>query len=213
MKPFVRAEDLPPSVEPYPDTRLFAPHMEEVGDWALFQDVLRSSRVYFEFGAGGSTGVAATTKNLVSVTSVDSDARFVASVRDARLGTRVRAYWANVGPVRMWGTPDPKLETSCRGLYPNYAESYAALRDNGTDVVFVDGRFRVSCVLEVLATGDRPLFIVHDFLPREKEHYADMDLVLQRVRCGGSMCAFRARPSVTQTELAVLREKHRWDVA
>ena len=190
-------------------------------DVALFQAELSGAnsppgvdppRSYFEFGMGGSTGLASRTTNLRLVTAVDSDDAFVAAMRDAKLGEHVRLLWANIGPVRDWGNPVEKHAKECTALYRNYAASYASVRaSTPTDIVFVDGRFRVSCVAEVLATGDRPrVFIVHDYLDRMHQ-FGDIELLLDRVRCGDVLCVFRVKPDLDPNVLAEVRAKHAVD--
>ena len=166
----------------------------------------------FEFGMGGSTGIASRLEG-VDITSVDTDPRFVSSLRDARLGPRAKLWWVNVGPVRNWGFPNETFASACRDtMYGNYFKSYAALRAPNTDTIFIDGRFRVLSVPAVLATGDRPqTFLVHDFVKRP--HYADMALLLDQVECGAHLCVFRPKPNLTPEMIEEVRKKHELDVS
>ena len=76
---------------------------------------------------------------------------------------------ADIGPVGEWGRP---YDRSSIGLWPRYvAKPWAewARRGSLPDLVYVDGRFRVACILSVaLAFRDRgsrevgPKVLIHD---------------------------------------------------
>jgi hypothetical protein len=203
--------------EPYPSigNRIYVPHMEPE-ELAFFDHTLGLSQYkhYFEFGMGGSTGLASTKKNLLTITTVDTDMRFAATLRDYALGDQVKGYWVNIGPVGEWGGPKPETSDSpCHSYWPRFALSYGKLHQTGTNLVFVDGRFRSTCVLAVLLTGDRPDFLIHDYFGDGREGYHIVEEFLDRDKCAKSLCHFVPKKNIDPVKVQALYEQKKYDVA
>lgn len=200
-------------IPPYPSIsqRINQPHMEQ-NEIEFFKQTLQRYIVYFEFGMGGSTGLASLQENLKSITTVDNDIHFVVTIRNANL-QRVFPFWINTGPIKSWGVPNPEnyIENPCHHLWSRYALSYSMLRKPSTDLVFVDGRFRISCVFAVIISGDRPDFLIHDY--QEERNYDIVEIVLQRVNCVESLCLFSPKTNINilQVQQLFIKYMNDWE--
>ena len=139
---------------------------------ALLTSLLRQSDRVLEFGAGGSTALAIK-MGVGKVTSVESDADWICRLKlDDALGRaleegRLELLHADVGPVGALGRPSEK-----QASWPNYARRpWPHLGDSKLDLVFIDGRFRVACILETaLRVSPATIIAVHDFWNRPGYH-------------------------------------------
>jgi len=138
---------------------------------ALFASVLRCADTYVEFGAGGSSVLAASLVRR-SVVCIDSSQAWLDKVSSACVGddgVRPVTLLADIGPVRALGYPDG---LGHRNLWPNYHTGIwerHALAD--AEVYLIDGRFRVACFLQtVLRCAGQALILFHDFTSRRQYH-------------------------------------------
>ncbi len=70
-------------------------------------------------------------------------------------------------------------DTATRHLWPQYAAAILSSRAAPADLVMVDGRFRVSCLLHaLLVANENTTILLHDFWPRTRMGYG---IVLQFV--------------------------------
>jgi hypothetical protein len=135
---------------PVPD----APHLDPEG-LAVFEASLKTARRYLEFGAGGSTIMAAHLgKNGISI---EGDRRYHQSVQQRLRGLShgIALIHVDVGRTGKWGrlldtTPTPERVAA----WTRYASTpFAHLTGDFFDLVLVDGRFRVACALHTLAAA------------------------------------------------------------
>lgn len=138
----------------------------------LFEGFLRCSHNYLEFGAGGSTCLAAHHVRR-RIISVDSSNDWLAKVRDAvsTLGhaAQINLVKADIGKTGEWGYP---IEEDSQSKWPSYSEEVWRI-DGATDsdLFLIDGRFRVCCFAEVVARSKvGSILILHDFQSRPKYH-------------------------------------------
>ena len=105
---------------------------------------LRSAKLFLEFGSGGST-VLANRLGVPSVT-VESDRFYAAVVRKLLPSPRrAKILTPRMGVTREWGMPI--FGKARKG--PRYVRApFDQLKGDFPDLVFVDGRYRVACVLE-----------------------------------------------------------------
>lgn len=136
----------------------------------LFKQSLENATRYFEFGSGGST-VWAVQQGLV-VEGVESDARWVNALKQ-RLGPACRVETVDIGPTGDWGYP---TSASSIDKFPDYSRAIHQ-HEIAFDLILVDGRFRVACILaaiqHIVRWHNEPqnarLFI-HDFWNRQQYH-------------------------------------------
>lgn len=166
----------------------------------------RASNV-LEYGAGGSTAMVAE-MNGKTVFSVESDRDWVAMMQDwfARTppakDTSVQVLHADIGPTKAWGFPVNNAR--CRD-FPGYALDIWRLEDMPQpDLVFVDGRFRVGCILATAVQTKAPLtLLVDDYIDRPNYHLVESHI--GRPEMVGRLAVFDLEPlSLTADVLADL---------
>lgn len=154
------------------------PHMG-VLDRARMYMLLANATNYREFGSGGSTVQAATKFiNIQKIVVSESDNKFVQYLlgrsdlrREAASGRLVMRH-ADIGPVKGWGFPKDRSHSKQWPAYSSYNNSMSAFNPPfWFDTVFVDGRFRVACLLKALKATpsnriDQTVFAVHDYKTR-----------------------------------------------
>lgn len=154
------------------------PHFDSAETTRWFSERLAKAKMYLEYGAGGSTCLAA--KNGVRFVSVDSDPYFLESVRKKIIASQQYRpdeqvfHHADIGLTGGWGKPvlwglpsDERLES-----FRRYSDIPAEI---GTkfplpDLVLVDGRFRVACALKALRALQHEqgwLLLVDDYRGRQ----------------------------------------------
>lgn len=137
---------------------------------ALLQSAMNNSRNYLEFGSGNSTYMAVRTESIERISVVESDARFweeqmlsVLVIKDALDMGRLRPHIVNIGAIGKWGYP---IDDSCRNNWPTY-HSCAFQCNDVYDLILVDGRFRVACILHsCLYCSNETKILIHDFFNR-----------------------------------------------
>jgi hypothetical protein len=122
---------------------------------ARFMAEIATSRVYLEFGAGGST--IAAVQNCPFVITVESDPRFLSAVTTKAERNKIGEYHplhADIGWTSEWGVPTFKTPTPPRvQRWKGYPQApWPLLRERGLepDMILIDGRFRVACALQSL---------------------------------------------------------------
>ena len=145
------------------------------GEIAVVRECFSKANSLVEFGSGGSTLLAVRSASLRRIWSVESDPAWVAKLRaDADIAAaeasgRLRLRHADIGAVGGFGYPRDEAK---RDAWPGYYESVWDDADAvETDLVLVDGRFRVACALEAMARC-RPhaVMLFHDFWNRPPYH-------------------------------------------
>jgi tetratricopeptide (TPR) repeat protein len=135
---------------------------------ALFQSVLRGKKAMIEYGMGGSTSVALAL-GVERVWSVDSSEEWIGKlsadpeVSAAAAAGRVKLLRADIGETGQFGYPVSKDGVEGWPKYPMIAWQHAGERAADVDVILVDGRFRVACVLTALFFVESHVpIILHD---------------------------------------------------
>ena len=144
-----------------------------------FYFALMSSRRYLEWGAGGTTIVAAwralhPTLPALEAHTVESDESFIETLRrqaPAQVGAaeqsgHLHLHVASLGVLNEWGSPagwrfrDPTARWTQSSSYIQALSPAACC----FDTILVDGRFRVACALHALRLAhSSTLVLVHDF--------------------------------------------------
>jgi hypothetical protein len=148
------------------------------GERALFEALLKPSRSYLEFGAGGST-VLAHSVGVGQVVAVDSSLDWLKQVGAAvARSPSVRLFHADIGPTGAWGYPMSEDYKSAYGHY--HSSIWEVFTPSSFDLVLVDGRFRIACFAAAIQRV-RPdaLVAVHDY--RSRPHYHPIEAIGRRV--------------------------------
>lgn len=135
--------------EPHP----FMPVMERL---FLEKQYLEATSI-LEFGSGGSTLFAiANGKNIVSV---ESDRKFfnylMSHIENTYRVKNAKIFLANTGITGRYGTPIfyPLTANVSKKALSYILTGYSQFSNSPPDLIFVDGRWRVSCCLYALIVG------------------------------------------------------------
>lgn len=150
--------------------------------------------VILEYGSGGSTVVAAELPGKVIFT-VESDAGWMADLQgwfDANpTPSAPILHHADIGPTKAWGAP--KSEASFR-LWPGYPNSVWERADfQAPDIVLIDGRFRLACLLTTLLRITKATVVLVDDYRKRPAYHTIEDLVAPS-RMIGRMAQFDLEP-------------------
>lgn len=146
-----------------------APHMSKA-ERLLFGAALDRAKSYFEFGSGGST-VWAVKRGLI-VQGVESDVKWIETLKST-LGDQCQLTHIDIGPTGDWGYPSSPKHSY---YFKNYSQAIFNT-EQAFDLILVDGRFRVACVIasvqHILAKAKdprAPRIFIHDFWNRPAYH-------------------------------------------
>jgi hypothetical protein len=147
------------------------PHLE-VNDEKMFYKYLDKSKVYFEYGSGGSTFQASIRKNINKIYSVESDKEWQNKLEQIIQSGNV-TYFFNEMDTRpnTWGYPGANSNTLQHKNYSDHIRNISKEEQENIDLVFIDGRFRVACCLKCFDVINSECFIAFDdFLNRKEYH-------------------------------------------
>ncbi|MEG0821687.1 MAG: hypothetical protein RR101_07965 [Burkholderiaceae bacterium] len=142
---------------------------------------LAGARVFLEYGAGGSTVIAARW-GVATTVSVESSPEWVskveAAVAEAKLAANttsaVHVLHADIGKTGDWGRPIDRKAIERWHLYP--AAGWQRLRELGLspDLVLIDGRFRVACFcVSLLSARPGAVILFDDYVNRPGYHVVE----------------------------------------
>jgi SAM-dependent methyltransferase len=183
------------------------PHMEDEGR-SLVEERLISANCFLEYGAGGSTVMAAIL-GVPTIISVESDADYLAATEEAvkanGQNTTFYAHHADIGPTGEWGKP---IDRSKIDHWPRYAGSVWSRIESEKlpqpDVVLIDGRFRVASVLATMLMAKQGTRILFDDY-YDRPFYHIIEKYLRPQGRAGRMAEFVVpRQSLERTAIADL---------
>ncbi|WP_375057617.1 tetratricopeptide repeat protein [Zobellella sp. DQSA1] len=177
-----------------------------ISEQNLFKESLTKANNYFEFGSGGST-IWASKKGLI-IKGVESDVNWVNALID-KIGDSCQLDAVDIGPTKEWGMPS---SMSHKDKFPNYSLAIDKHKDS-FDLILVDGRFRVACVLTSIlhiikhhTTPESARIFIHDFWNRPQYH-----IVLNFLDClerSESAGLFLLKPNINAKEVKDLWHKY-----
>ena len=168
-----------------------------------------------EFGSGGSTLlIGKVAKKLISIESDRKFARNLSKTICSMGLDTTEIIYANIGPVKSFGQPIEFLSVFFRRKYPHYTDIFKSepIRiETLASIVFVDGRFRVWCVIESLRNIKNDFTIVFDdYLSRSEYHSLSCLLGDHYQAVGDAAFFFIKANSIKNIELVEF-EKYRYD--
>jgi protein O-GlcNAc transferase len=177
---------------------------------AIFDSLLRGAKKVLEYGCGGSTALAALHKHL-HVFGVESDPAWLRKVEahpdiiSASASGRFLLNYVSIGPTKKWGKP---LNEDFRHNWPLYSRIPWS-NQSDYDFIFVDGRFRVACVLHaVLNAPTDALIVVHDFWDRSDYHVV-LPFLDWKQSCR-TLGVFQRRREIDRDYVTTLIEKYQY---
>jgi hypothetical protein len=159
----------------------------------FFRSVIPHSKIYLEYGSGGSTILAA--RSVSKLVSVESDSIFARAVKNALPQSRadIRILSPDIGFTLDWGYPVFERPTPRRiARWKRYPRApWPALGADVPDTILIDGRARVACALETLLRVPRSsIVIVDDYVGRS---YSMIEQFANIISLHGIMAVFRKR--------------------
>lgn len=159
-------------LSPYP---FFYPFIMSKGEIAVFDDAIKRSRHYLEFGLGGSS-LRAILKSKAKIYTVESSLEWLTYMRKYFIvrryeSKRLNIFMVDIGPTKEWGRPvsDQPLE-----IFESYSSAiFSSIDKRLIDLALVDGRFRVACTLKLILECYQNKYLkilIHDFWKREHYH-------------------------------------------
>lgn len=173
---------------------------------AYLRECLAECRCYLEYGAGGSTRLAARMQ-VERIYSVESDLKFAEAVANCiareAANTRHTMVRVDIGAGEgNWGKPK---DNSKARKWPKYASEVwtAIARDNAVpDLILIDGRFRVACFLvSLLCAKPSTKILLDDYVGRETQ-YSAVERHLKPQALVGRMAVFSVPPEIECRALA-----------
>jgi hypothetical protein len=151
---------------------------------------------YFEFGCGGSTVFC--DSPLRKTKSVDNNEEWLNKVRPL-VGPTTELIYINTGPVLEYGNP---VDSTQMTGWAEYSLAFGQ-RDPNTDLVLVDGRFRVACALQIVLSNYTGVILLHDSQRPEYQPLFKFFTVLERAE---NLVALRVKPTADKKDAAILWE-------
>jgi hypothetical protein len=171
---------------------------------SLFEKYIQPSKFYLEFGCGGSSIQALRQSNAI-IHSVESDREWVREMKRLwyvkfQLLRRLSIHYSNIGPTRKWGNPKTM---KYRNRFPAYSAGvFKKINPQKIDLVLIDGRFRVACVLQTIinCSGNKGLRImIHDFYNRPQYHIVLK--YLTEIEKAGNLGVFAIQPHISPRDV------------
>lgn len=160
---------------------------------------LSTSKCYLEYGAGGSTRLAARFK-VPQIISVESDNIFLRAVSDAVAledsTSDYVPYYADIGQTREWGNP---VDNRSFRRWPDYVHGVwteISRRNWSPDFVLIDGRFRAACALCCIINSKAGTILMVDDYEGREHSYSIINKYSFLVDKIGRAAVFEAPPGV-----------------
>lgn len=151
----------------------------------LFDETIKKSRYYLEFGLGGST-IRTLLKSNAMVFSVDSSSEWIDELREYSYirmmeNQRLKLFHVNIGPIRKWGHPvDKGINKEKFPYYSGYV--FDQIKNVKLDTVLIDGRFRVACALKTImeySNKGNILLLIHNFWNRYHKYHVLLNYLVE----------------------------------
>eukprot|EP00435_Cladocopium_sp_Y103_P033493 s1635_g8.t1 len=181
-------------------------------EFDLYYDKISKADVYFEFGTGGSTTVAAACKNLRCLKSIENSMEWIdtvskqPSVSAAIAEGRLELVYVDIGETGEWGYP--VSDSTNPSKLRNYSDqTFGTCGSRARQrVVLVDGRYRVACFLKMLASlaaidpqeALATQMLMHDY---ERTYYHVVEAFADLIEMRGRLAVFRMKPQANLTAL------------
>ena len=120
----------------------------------------------------------------MNVTSVESSDRWREFVNESVKG--ISWICPSIGPIEEYGYPK---DNECYDLFPRYSGSWNYATP-GTDIVMIDGRFRVACCLQMILEKYDGIIMIHDF---DRPEYWILNKFLDKIDATDRLCVFKVK--------------------
>ncbi len=144
--------------------------------------------------------------------SIDSSVEWVKIVKNnASCEAKVAAgllsmEHVDVGPIGEWGVP---VGNTARDRWHTYSQAISKHQDVKFDVVLVDGRFRIACVIHSFLSNPDAIVLIHDFFePHHHETYKKLLSVADVVARAGTLVQLKKKSEIKSKALKHMYVTH-----
>lgn len=164
-----------------------------------FESYISNINSYFEFGVGGSTVFVHENSN-AKIVGVDSSRQWIERV-NGYVDDRVNLKFVDIGPVGDWGMPKNEQNKS---NWPVYSTTINTI-DIMPEVILVDGRFRVACLVQTVLFSVKnnidPIILLHDC---NRDHYNPGKELLTCINQVETLAAYKLNGEYRPEDLELL---------
>jgi len=139
----------------------------------LLTKYLNQTKIYLEWGLGGSTILACQSQKIESVYSIENDKKWIKKWKKDNKNlvdiNKVNIVYINTGKTTTWGYPinQSKFKISA---FKQYTHPRKLININ-PDTILIDGRCRVECAINCLLLFKPKYVLIHDF---QREYYQEV---------------------------------------
>lgn len=176
---------------------------DAVVDW--LESRLRGTRCFLEYGAGGSTRLAASL-GVPRIVSVESDLAFAKAVRKLVVNSGSDSILdmlvANIGNTGDWGSP---VDFSEFRRWPEYSLGvwdFMRKKKLMPELILIDGRFRMGCFLASLMDAVPGTVILFDDYGDRPEFYGQAEAYLKPVEVVDRSAVFEVPDLLPRPKIA-----------
>ncbi|WP_370524887.1 hypothetical protein [Helicobacter winghamensis] len=167
---------------------------------------------YLEFGSGGSTFLALLNSkaNIISVKSSKQWINYLIEwdfIKENVTEERLKFHYVDIGKTGEWGFP---LDKDRKELFPEYSQAVLRYAGEGIDLIFVDGRFRVACVIaSLLICSKNTKILIHDF--NNREYYHCILEFVEFVDTCDTLAEFRMKANIKKERLLEVYNEYKYN--
>ena len=195
------------------DAPKFYPNALNNDEIEVLKKYLNNSKYYLEFGSGGSTFLALSYPNIKRIISVESDynwIKYLSSwkiIRNSIDGNKLSFIHIDIGKTKEWGFP---VDNSKISEYYKYSCKVFENNPYNIDLILIDGRFRVACVLKSIMEIKQDVIIMfHDY--PERPHYHIIEKFLDIVETRDRLYIFKKKSNIDYNDLSETFENYKND--
>jgi len=166
---------------------------------------LREVNCFLEYGAGGSTRLAASV-GVPRIVSVETDREFAKAVTESvtqiHSESSLHMIWVDLGPTKEWGMP---ATYNAYRDWPTYAlRPWDFLRRHklSPELILIDGRFRVASLFASLLEASPGTTILFDDYLLRPNSYGYVGKILTPTQTIGNAAVFTVPDTIPVREVA-----------
>lgn len=168
---------------------------------------------YLEFGCGGSTYMASRFVNIKNIYSIEASLEWSEKIKNnfyikRRLdNNKIIIDYVDInGNDKNWSVPKNKAKID---NWKDYYNPWSKILFK-PDIILVDGRFRVACVLHALKhISDSCHILIHDY--KERHQYHIIENFLDIVERSNTLYIFKKKKFIDMTFLEEIIKNHETD--